>query len=631
MNKYFKALEFDKILDELSEQALSSGGKNCALALEPYSKIKIIEEKQRETQEGKILIEKIGTPPLFTMKEVYLMGGIIEKGDMLMPNQLREISSFISSANRMKSYLKRGVSLDLFLTSWRDAIIDLEHIKDEIDLSISGDMVSSKASSLLGDIRRKIEFTENRIKVKLDELVQSNKKYLSDPMVVTRGGRYTLPFKSEYKNKIKGNVADISRAGGTCFIEPQQIVNIQNELDCLKVEEDSEIRRILYMLTALVEDDFQSISANIDVMEKLDFIFAKAKLSLKYSCCKPEITNDDKIVIKSGTHPLLNKETAIPLNLELYERGLIITGPNTGGKTVVLKTIGLFTLMATCGLNIPAEAATLPFTDRVFCDIGDGQSLEESLSTFSSHITNIIEILKNSTENSLILLDELGSGTDPDEGMAIAIAILDELVGKGARVFSTTHYPEVKSFCDSSKYYAGGSMTFDRQRLCPLYQLKIGTHGESCALFIGEKLGLSKSILEKAEKIANSKYKSDIKIDEIVGKTETKRSAKKPKVEESILYKKEEKFQFEVGDSVTLPKGDIGIVCQIADKKGMVGVFIKNEKTMINYKRLKMKVKYYELYPSDYDFSILFDTVENRKKRRIMSKRHDSSIEIIIP
>lgn len=631
MNKHYKALEFDLILNELSSLALSNGAVKTSLELKPYKNIKVIREKLNETHEGKKLIDSLGSPPLFSMKEIYGIWAVIEKGDMLQPSQLKELSSFIVSSNRMRTYLKRGEHLNLNLTSWKDAIINLDELKDEIDFTISGDTVSSKASSLLSDTRRKIEFTENRIKVKLDELLNTNKKYLSDTTIVTRGNRYTLPFKKEYKNKISGSVVDISRGGNTCFIEPKSVTKIYDELSILKIEEDSEIRRILYTLTALVEDEILNFNINVDVMEKLDFIFAKAKLSIKYDCTMPEISSDNEIIIENGRHPLLNSHIVVPLDFKLKGRGLIITGPNTGGKTVTLKTIGLFTLMASCGLNVPAKFAKLPLVDNIFCDIGDGQSIEESLSTFSSHMTNIINILKESTSHSMVLLDELGSGTDPDEGMGIAIAILDELMIKSSRVFSTTHYPEVKSFCDKSNFYESGRMAFDKEKLSPLYKLEIGKHGESSALYISKRLGLPQNIIDKARNISNSKNTTKASIDEYIESNNKQKLVKsRDMVFDNPKFKEDKKFLFEIGDSVTLPKGDIGIVYEIADKKGMVGVQIKGKKTKINYKRLKIKVKYYELYPDDYDFSIIFDSVENRKKRHIMGKRHDENIKIEI-
>ncbi|MFV0504069.1 MAG: endonuclease MutS2 [Lachnospirales bacterium] len=624
MNKHYKTLDYYEILEQLSGHALSHGGKTMAENLQPYNNINIVKEKLQETSDGKTLIDKMGSPPIFTMQEIYNIDGIIKKGDMLTPSLLREISSFISSCNRMKSYLKRAMYLELPLTTWHESLVDLDFLKSEIDSMIHGDQVSSNATPNLANISRKIIFVNNQIRNKLDSLLSTNKQYLSDNLVVKRGDRYALPVKKEYKNKITGSVIDVSRAGSTCYIEPKAVTKLQDELSILKIDEDNEIRKILYTLTALVEENFRSISLNMDQMEKLDFIFSKSKLSLEYNGVAAEIHKSRIISIVDGRHPLLPKNEVVPLNIELDNKGLIITGPNTGGKTVTLKTVGLFTLLTQSGLHIPAKSGILPLTDNVLCDIGDGQSIEENLSTFSSHMKNIISILHTSTSDSLILLDELGSGTDPDEGMGLAIAILDELMIKKSLVLCTTHYPEVKSFCDKSQEYINGSMAFDKENLKPLYQLVIGTHGESCAIYIAKRLGLSENILEKARVIANSKEIRNIKVDGII------ESNNKAMVVKSKIIKDKQKLEntlpqdsFDIGDSVEIPKKGIGIVCEKADKYGDVTVFYKGEKLKVNYKRLILKVKSHELYPADYDFSIIFDSVENRKIRRIHEKRHD--------
>ncbi len=389
----------------------------------------------------------------------------------------------------------------------------------------------------------------------------------------------------------------------------------------------------------MVDDCSNEINLNIDAMETLDFIFAKAKLSSHMNAVPAVMNQHRTIDIVGGRHPLLCQSECVPLNFAIGNetRGVVITGPNTGGKTVALKTVGLISLMAQSALHVPCEKANICMNNAILCDIGDGQSITENLSTFSAHITNIIQILNQTTEESLVLLDELGSGTDPAEGMGIAIAILEELSMKNCLFLATTHYPEVKEYAENKQGLINAKMEFDRESLKPLYKLQIGEAGESCALYIAKRLGLPARMLETAYREAycntkKEKSKLDINTSFIDENSENPIPQNLNKLEK-VAHKKEQNsraMSFNIGDSVFVyPNKVIGIVCQKANAKGEVGVQIQKNKMLINHKRLKLNVPASELYPEDYDFSILFDTVANRKARHKMEKGHQPNLEVI--
>jgi DNA mismatch repair ATPase MutS len=366
-------------------------------------------------------------------------------------------------------------------------------------------------------------------------------------------------------------------------------------------------------------------------METLDFVFAKAKLSIEMKAIPVPITTQRKIIIKQGRHPLLKQDSCVPLDFEIGEsiHGVVITGPNTGGKTVALKTVGLLSLMAQSGLHVPvAEGSVFCMHSNILCDIGDGQSITENLSTFSSHITNIISILENVSDESLVLLDELGSGTDPAEGMGIAIAILEELRQKGCLFIATTHYPEIKDFAMNTDRLINARMEFDRESLQPLYKMQIGEAGESCALYIAQRLGFPDHMLKRAHKEAYSHRDSasgDIPAMSFSEDSITTATTPVNRIQKEIPRKtvQSRSEMFNIGDSVMIyPQKSIGIVFARADEKGELGVQIKGKKQLINHKRIKLLTPASELYPENYDFSIIFDSVENRKARHKMDKRY---------
>lgn len=637
INKIFKTLEFDKVLNILEEHALSNMAKTRILRLEPYLSEAEVRRHVTETTEGRRMIENFGTPPLSSMAELEKIISLVEANALLMPEQLGFVATFLTSCRRLKSYLKKAEGVSEAVASYGNSIDPLRELEEEIDKCIRGSQLDDKASPLLADTRRKISNGEIQIKGKLDSLLRNNKNWFSEGFVAMRNGHYTLPVKKEYKSLVTGTVIDMSQSGSTYFIEPSAARKLQEEIALLQIQEENEVRRILYSLTGLVEEYLPHIKINVEAMESLDFIFAKAKLSLAMKAAPIPVKEERQISMKNGRHPLLKAETAVPLNFQIggTTQGIIITGPNTGGKTVALKTIGLLSLMAQSGLHVPAEDGCFTMNNYVLCDIGDGQSITENLSTFSSHISNIIQILSYADDQSLVLLDELGSGTDPAEGMGLAIAILEELKSKHCLFVATTHYPEIKEFAKSSPGINNARMAFDRQSLLPLYQLEIGEAGESCALYIAKRLGLPQRMIDRARNAAYGQTSVSFEEGSPIGmaaeemKTPGSFSQRIKKSELKTTPENTRSARFNLGDSVIVyPQKMVGIVYQKSNEKGEIGVQIKKKKQLINHKRLKLYVPASELYPEDYDFSIIFDSVADRKARKILSRKHDSTIVI---
>jgi dsDNA-specific endonuclease/ATPase MutS2 len=633
-------LEFDKILEMLSEYALTDKAKAKIAELSPFLKESEVKLSCEETTEARLILDIVGNPPLTTMKNTEKYLETASKGGMLEPKELTEFQQFLSSCRRLKAFLKKAEATGTKMAYYGNAIDSLELLYDEIERCIRNEMVDSSASNTLRDIRRKKENTNNQIKVKLDTILKGKKEYFSDSFVSNRNGHFTLPVKKEYKNQISGSVIDISATGATYFIEPSTISKYRDELSTLEISEMCEVEKILYSLTSCIDDFKTEIKLNIEAIETLDFIFAKGKLSSEMKAVPAKINTQCYIKIAAGKHPLLKQSECVPLDFELGNgiKGIIITGPNTGGKTVALKTVGLFTMMSQCGLHIPCKEADLCMTGSILCDIGDGQSISENLSTFSSHIRNIIKILEKTNDESLVLLDELGSGTDPAEGMGIAVSILEELKNRRCLFVATTHYPEVKEYAEKAKGLINARMTFDRETLAPMYQLKIGEAGESCALYIAKRLGFPKNMLKRAYDEAysehnvsgtiavNADFIDDYSDDETEKRVSLDRIIRQTEQKKTIQSHAE---KFSLGDSVIVyPEKKLGIICQAANTKGELGVMIQKRKSLINHKRIKLKTAASELYPPDYDFSVIFDSVETRKARHKLDKGHHPDIVV---
>lgn len=642
LEKSMRTLEFNKLLEMAAEYAVTEHAKQKLLDLKPYMNQSEVIGRLKDTTEARKILDHIGTPPLPAMKDIRMLLELAHRGAMLIPEQLSSISLFINGCRRMKGFLTRAESLGVDIAGYGGSIHELSSLYKEIENSIRSNAVDDNASKELKSIRRSMEQIRSEMKAKLENLLRTKKEWFTDGYVSTRNGHFVLPVKKEYKNMLGGTVLDVSSSGSTYFMEPTVVSKLKDELSLLEIAESNEERRILYALSSMVVEEAHPITLNMEAIETLDFIFAKAKLSLDMKAVPATINVKRTIRIENGRHPLIKPGECVPLNFSLGDQvsGIIITGPNTGGKTVALKTVGLFQLMAQSGLHVPCDQADLCMNNIVLCDIGDGQSITENLSTFSSHITNIINIMNHIDKDSLVLLDELGSGTDPAEGMGIAIAILEELVSRKCLFVATTHYPEVKEYADHTPGLLNARMAFDRESLKPLYSLEIGEAGESCALYIAKRLGLPKHMLERAYQEAYYREGSTRIVvpdqDFIKDAVENQQSSvplpKIAPVEKTSPQKavNSRSQRFNVGDCVLVhPQKKIGIVYKKANEKGEVGVQIQKNKQLINHKRLQLKVAATEMYPEDYDFSIIFDTVANRKLRKKMEKDHQPDKELI--
>ena len=619
-----KILEFDRIKEKLAELACTEKARQQIQELKPSLSELEVKASQRETTEARKMIEICGNPPVTVLQGVDEWIEFASKGGCLTPQQLEQISMVLAAVRRLKDYLRRGKEHEIGLAYYEENLDGLDDIREELGSKIRNERVDDYASKTLKSLREAIDRAETKMHEKADAILRANKQYMADNFSTLRNGRICIPVKKEYKFKIQGSVIDKSSTGSTLFMEPLQVARLYDEVQELKIDEENEEIRILYTLSSMLSDKEEIIQSNSRTVEKLDFIFAKGKLSLEQEGIQPEINTDRHIRIKNGRHPLMDKAVNVPLNFEIGNgiNGVIITGPNTGGKTVAIKTVALNCMMAQCGLHVPCEEAEICMNNAILCDIGDGQNLSENLSTFSAHITNVLDILKKAGRDSLVVMDELGSGTDPAEGMGIAIAILEELKKSNALFLATTHYPEVKEYARRTEGIINARMTFDKESLKPLYQLVIGEAGESCAFYIAGKLGMPGYMLSRAAKAA---YGSDgeVKIEGMEGNEELKKSShpKIQKIKKAVTQKEAKKYQ--IGDSVMVyPEKKIGIICRMADEKGMLQVQMKKEKMWVSHKRIKLHVAAEQLYPEDYDFSIIFDSVEKRKAQHDMKRKY---------
>ena len=503
--KALETLEYRKIIAQLKREMGSATSAKLADELTPLTSEKIIKEELRSTTEAVDLIVRKGPLPtggLYDIREALLLA---KKGGSLTMRQLLEVQNVLGISSEVVAFMHDDALPELkYIGEMVDLIVEFTALEKEISRCIlTEDEMADNASPKLKDIRRSIHQQNQAIKNKLSRIItsSSNKTYLQDTIVTMRDGRYVIPVKQEYRSFFPGMVHDQSKGGATLFIEPQGVVELNNKLRELEVEEQLEIARILAELSSRVAEHYREIRSNLELLIKLDFIMAKGKLSCKMHASEPKIDADGELRLISARHPLIEYKKAVPVDIRIGGdyRTLIITGPNTGGKTVSLKTAGLLVMMAQSGLHIPAShASTLPIFGEVFADIGDEQSIEQSLSTFSSHMKNIVSIIDKASYDSLVLVDELGAGTDPTEGAALAIAILERFYDSGALTMATTHYNELKKYALATSGVENAAMEFDVETLTPTYRLLIGVPGKSNAFEISKKLGLSESVIERA-------------------------------------------------------------------------------------------------------------------------------------
>lgn len=618
-------IEFNKVKDIWSELASTDYAKEQIKKADIILSERELRKALQDTTDSRELIEKLGNPPLQNVTEIREILTIAETGSCLTPYQLERVERVLVAVERMMDYLAQGKQYENALSYYDENLNPLLDLKDEISSQIRNEEVDDRASKELYDLRNQIVSMEETMKLKADQIIRKNKDYMADSYHTVRNGRVCVPVKKEYKFKIPGSVIDKSSTGSTLFVEPEGLAKCYEELELLRIDEENEVYRILYTLTAMVSSYAAIMEENVKMMEKLDYIFSKGKLSIDLDCAEPSINLDRRIKLVKARHPLMDKEINVPLDFSLGEegiRGIVITGPNTGGKTVSIKTVMLSCYMAQCGLHVACKEADICMNSSYLSDIGDGQNLSENLSTFSAHIKNVLAILNEVNHDSLVIMDELGSGTDPAEGMGIAVAILEELRKSNANFLVTTHYPEIKEYAAKTEHIVNARMAFDRETLRPTYEMIIGEAGDSCAFYIAERLGMPSEMLAVAAEAAYGKEAA--KEYAFSGKKE---SAKRSKGSRIIKNKKihstaELEQKFSIGDSVMIyPDKKIGIVCEPINSKGILRVQLPNKKIYINHKRVKLHVKADQLYPEDYDFSIVFDTVEQRKARHEMSRK----------
>ena len=620
-------LGFDRIIEQLQNQAVSQAARSRLAETEPILHEGLCRARMEETTAALRVMENAGTPPISETDGTET--GLIQaaQGGMLLPSQLCAVARFCATIQRLRRYLQNAQLWSAGISSWHTELPDLTNLQDEIERSVREDAVLDEASPALRNLRRQREYTEQAIREKLNQILFHHKKELADSYITQRNGIYVIPVQKKFQSTFPGHAVDTSAKGGTVFMEPSAVQSLRQDLEALLIDIDTEERRILWELSDRVAAEETPLTDAIRVMTDLDVLFARAKLSMEMKARPAELTAERRIRLVDARHPLLDPESCVPLNLDLSlpDSGIAVTGPNTGGKTVCLKTVGLLTLMAQSGLHIPCgEGTVIGLMDRVLCDIGDSQSISQNLSTFSGHMTNVIRILEECSRDSLVLLDELGSGTDPAEGSGLAAAILEELLRRGCFFLVTTHDPQIKQWAEQTEHVISARMAFDRESLMPLYRLELGKSGKSCAIEIARRLGMHENLLARARQVADH------------GPDSPSLPVQKPmRIPSGRLQRLREKTEgsferFTMGDSVLLlPDKKKAVVYQPADDEGNVIIQLQGQKITVRHNRLKLLVPASQLYPSDYDFSIIFDTVANRKAAHTMDRKFDRDAVII--
>lgn len=579
MNSNLLKLEFDKILQILSTYCKTYLGKNIMLNLLPSKELKEVQTLQKQTSEAYTLLTKYGNIPIAEIENITPYIKSLESFIPLTPKGLLDIAKIFKISNDLKDYFDYSNENDSETSEFKYDILQSEFEKLYSNIAIYQNItkaildentISDDASKTLNSLRRNRRRLESSIKEKLNSFIHSSSysKYIMEPIITIRNDRYVIPVKIEYKENVTGLIHDISASGSTVYIEPTSIFDLNNQINNIKLEENIEIEKILDNLSKQLYPIVNNIKQTINSIGNIDFIFAKAKYSQVMDCIEPIINTDKFIDLKQARHPLIDTKTVVPIDINLGKNftSLIITGPNTGGKTVTLKTVGLLCVMACSGLHIPAkENSSIYVFDNVFADIGDEQSIQESLSTFSSHIVNIVSILKESTQNSLVLIDELGSGTDPVEGANLAISILESFHSKGSLTLTTTHYSEIKNYALITADFENASSEFDIENLRPTYKILIGVPGKSNAFAISRKLGLPESILERAESLLTE---DNISIEELI----------KNIYDDKLLIEKEKEKILKNSNQIEMLRKQLETnVSDVEDKKNEIISKAKNE------------------------------------------------------
>lgn len=607
----FEKLQYNELKEMVKSFCISSLGKELLEKLQPSTNIKIVKNRLNETTEGRNLLDAENHLPLKGITNIGNHIKKLEKGIMLTPSELAAISDFLRGCRNIKKFMADKEFFAPTLHSYAYSMTEFRGIEDEINFAIKGNSIDSEASKELKRIRNHIAKTESKIEERLNKFLRSNanKEYIQEFFISKKDDRFTIPIKASYKNQVAGSIVEVSSKGSTVFIEPAAVAKLNAELAVLKAEEAIEEYQILATITGMILEQIKPIKINIELISQYDMIFAKAKFSKNIDAIEPLLNDHGYIKMKKCKHPLLTG-TIVPLDFEIGDayRSLIITGPNAGGKTVVLKTIGILTLAVMSGFHIAAETGTeIAVFDHLFVDIGDNQSIENSLSTFSSHMKNLSEILLASNNNTLLLFDEIGSGTEPNEGASLAIAILEEFYKKGCITVATTHYGEIKRYSEVHSDFMNAAMQFNSETLDPLYKLLIGKSGDSNAIWISRKMNIPEHILQKAQHYIDKKNYD----------LERVKDSKIRRKSSDTTQQVEAQYEFEVGDKVKLTEyDDFGIVYKKKDPFNNIAVLYNEAFIDVNAKRLELEIKACDLYPDGYDLNSLFVSYTDRKFQR---------------
>ncbi|QWH38419.1 endonuclease MutS2 [Bacillus mycoides] len=603
----FEKLQYNELMEIVKSYCVSGLGKELLNKLEPSTSIKVVRNRLNETTEARAIVDAEGHVPFFGISNIASTIQKLEKGMILDPAELVSVSDFLRGCRKIKKFMLDKEFFAPVLASYANSMTEFKSIEEEINFSIKGNSIDAAASKELKRIRNNIDSVDGKIKERLTKFLNSsaNKKYIQEFFISKKDDRYTIPIKSTYKNQVAGSIVEASAKGSTVFIEPHTVTKLNAELASWKAEEAMEEYQILATLSGMILENIYHIKINMELISQYDMVFAKAKFSKSIDGIEPKLNDHGHIHLVNCKHPLLTGQV-VPLNFEIGQeyRSLIITGPNAGGKTIVLKTIGLLTLATMSGLHIAGDKETeIAIFENVFVDIGDNQSIENALSTFSSHMKNLSEIMRMSNNNTLLLFDEIGSGTEPNEGAALAISILEEFYLTGCITIASTHYGEIKRFSEMHGDFMNAAMQFNSETLEPLYKLVIGKSGESNALWIANKMNVKEHVLQRAKEYMGNKEYAIEKVNE--------NKIRKPKF---VQEKRENDYEYKIGDRVNLlDHDDFGIIYKEKDNFYNVVVYYNGEFVEVNVKRITLEVAAKELYPEGYDLNTLFVDYKERK------------------
>jgi len=620
-HKTLEILGYNDIKSEIKKHTASNLGKVLVDEMYPQTAPKIVLDKYQEVKEAASILREGSGISLGGISDITSYLEKIEKGMFLHPEELLKVADFLRCIRHLKKSIEAYEFLAPKLYSYSIGLESFKSIENEIEYCIEGPMVHSRASKTLDKIRRKMDQLHSKRMDKLNKFLTAdkNQKYIQEKFYSQRDDRYVIPIKAAYRKMVEGSVIDSSATGSTVYIEIDAIKDLTVEIIMLKSQETEECNQVLWRLSGMIDEHMTAIKDAVFVIGKYDFIFAKAKYSRSIGGNEIRITDDEIIHLKKARHPMLG-ESAVPLNISVGTdyRTLIITGPNTGGKTITLKTVGLMALMTQSGILPPVgKDSSISIFNKILVDIGDSQSIEQSLSTFSGHMKSLVDIVKRSSRKTLVLIDEIGTGTDPKDGAALGIAILEEIYNRGAITLSSTHYSKIKEYSEIHEGFLNASMDFDKKTLQPLYKLLIGVAGESNALWISKELGLADKIIDRVNQI-NSTHEI------VTAKKISKFSKKKSRVKE-ILDSRQEKFEtrvkYEQGDRIIYNEnGDHYLVYEHKLDEHVVTVFKDGVYTDYQEKRISLDQRRETLYPEGYDLKQLFVSFKARKLEKDIKK-----------